>query len=91
MEEQRAAGCAEWQISYAQQYPTLINSQAAARSVEVAGSSVFNRVETNPPQTMIIEDFAFMLGRGRSFGLHERLGGAGDLGYRVLSPGLLLQ
>ncbi|WP_105433205.1 M20 aminoacylase family protein [Neorhizobium sp. T6_25] len=48
-------------VSYVQQYPTLINSEAAARSAEIAGSAVFNRIETNPPQTMIVEDFAFML------------------------------
>jgi amidohydrolase len=52
---------AEWKITYAQQYPTLINSTAATLSAEVAGSSVFNKVEANPPQTMIVEDFAFML------------------------------
>ncbi|WP_412778208.1 M20 aminoacylase family protein [Thalassospira lucentensis] len=52
---------AQCQISYLQQYPTLVNSQSAARSAEAAGSSVFGKVETNPPQTMIVEDFAFML------------------------------
>ncbi|WP_417804316.1 M20 aminoacylase family protein [Thalassospira lucentensis] len=52
---------AQCQISYLQQYPTLVNSQSAARSAEAAGSSVFGSVETNPPQTMIVEDFAFML------------------------------
>lgn len=48
-------------VSYVQQYPTLINSQSAALSAEAAGQSVFNRVETDPPRTMIVEDFAFML------------------------------
>ncbi|MEI4483220.1 MULTISPECIES: amidohydrolase [unclassified Phyllobacterium] len=52
---------AQCDVSYVQQYPTLINSQAATRSAEIAGSAVFNRIETNPPQTMIVEDFAFML------------------------------
>ncbi len=52
---------AQCRVSYVQQYPTLINSQSAARSAEAAGSLVFNKVETNPPQTMIVEDFAFML------------------------------
>lgn len=52
---------AQCKVSYAQQYPTLINSQAAVRSAEIAATSVFNRVDTNPPQTMIVEDFAFML------------------------------
>jgi amidohydrolase len=52
---------AQCKISYDQQYPTLINSQSATRSAEAAASSVFNTIETNPPQTMIVEDFAFML------------------------------
>lgn len=52
---------AECKITYVQQYPTLINSTAATLSAEAVGSSVFNKVETNPPQTMIVEDFAFML------------------------------
>ena len=52
---------AECKITYVQQYPTLINSTAAALSAEAAAMSVFNNVETNPPQTMIVEDFAFML------------------------------
>jgi hippurate hydrolase len=52
---------AQCKVSYVQQYPTLINSPSAAISAEAAGSDVFNRVETNPPQTMIVEDFAFML------------------------------
>jgi hippurate hydrolase len=52
---------AESKIAYVQQYPTLINSTAATLSAEAAGLSVFNKVETNPPQTMIVEDFAFML------------------------------
>lgn len=48
-------------ISYSQQYPTLVNAQSAARSAEAAALAVFNKIETNPPQTMIVEDFAFML------------------------------
>jgi len=52
---------AQCKVSYVQQYPTLINAQSAAQSAEAAGSAVFNRIETNPPQTMIVEDFAFML------------------------------
>lgn len=52
---------AQCKVSYSQQYPTLINSQSAVRSAEAAGSSVFNKIDTNPPQTMIVEDFAFML------------------------------
>ena len=52
---------AQCKLSYHQQYPTLINSHAAALTAETAGLSVFNKVDTNPPQTMIVEDFAFML------------------------------
>lgn len=52
---------AKCNVSYTQQYPTLFNSQSAALSAAAAGSSVFNKVDTNPPQTMIVEDFAFML------------------------------
>ncbi|WP_113408861.1 M20 aminoacylase family protein [Hyphomicrobiales bacterium] len=52
---------AECEVSHTQQYPTLVNSEAAARSAKAAGLSVFTKVETNPPQTMIVEDFAFML------------------------------
>ncbi len=52
---------AQCTVTYAQQYPTLVNSNSAAQSAEAAGLSVFNKVETNPPQTMIVEDFAFML------------------------------
>ncbi len=52
---------AECKITYTQQYPTLVNATGATLSAEAAGSSVFNKVETNPPQTMIVEDFAFML------------------------------
>ncbi|MEQ5776996.1 amidohydrolase [Thalassospira sp. NFXS8] len=52
---------AQCNLSYHQQYPTLINSHAAALTAEAAGLSVFNKVDTNPPQTMIVEDFAFML------------------------------
>ncbi len=48
-------------VSYSHQYPTLINAQSAARSAEAAGLTVFNTIERNPPQTMIVEDFAFML------------------------------
>jgi len=52
---------AQCKLAYHQQYPTLINSHAAALTAEAAGLSVFNKVDTNPPQTMIVEDFAFML------------------------------
>ena len=52
---------AQCKVSYSQQYPTLINEQSAVRLAEAAGMTVFNKVETNPPQTMIVEDFSFML------------------------------
>lgn len=52
---------AQCTVSYVQQYPTLINAEAAARAAEAAGKVVFNKVDTNPPQTMIVEDFSFML------------------------------
>jgi len=52
---------AECEISYSRQYPTLINNKAAAEIAKTAGENVFQNVDTNPPQTMIVEDFAFML------------------------------
>jgi len=52
---------AQCELSYSQQYPTLINSVSSARLAESAGIAVFQKVETSPPQTMIVEDFAFML------------------------------
>jgi hippurate hydrolase len=69
-------------VSYAQQYPTLVNSQAAAKSAEAAALSIFNRVETNPPQTMIVEDFAFML-EGRP-GCYGWIGNGPDDNGRIL-------
>ena len=73
---------AQCKVSYVQQYPTLINSPAAARLAEAAGSSVFTKVETNPPQTMIVEDFAFML-RDRP-GCYGWIGNGPDDGGRIL-------
>lgn len=73
---------AECKVAYVQQYPTLINSQAAARLAEIAATSVFNRVETNPPQTMIVEDFAFML-EGRP-GCYGWIGNGPDDNGRIL-------
>ncbi|MFP3648423.1 amidohydrolase, partial [Paraburkholderia sp. SIMBA_054] len=49
---------AQCTVSYVQQYPTLVNAEAAARAAEAAGKVVFNKVDTNPPQTMIVEDFS---------------------------------
>jgi amidohydrolase len=52
---------AECSVSYTRQYPTLINNSAAAAISETAAKAVFKYVDTNPPQTMIVEDFSFML------------------------------
>ncbi len=52
---------AEAEISYTRQYPTLVNDQNAAVISQAAGEKVFNSVNVTPPQTMIVEDFAFML------------------------------
>jgi len=49
------------QMTYTRQYPTLVNDEHASARAEAAGHKVFNVVETDPPQTMIVEDFAFML------------------------------
>jgi hippurate hydrolase len=73
---------AECKITYVQQYPTLINSTAATLSAEAAGLSVFNGVETNPPQTMIVEDFAFML-EDRP-GCYGWIGNGSDMNGRIL-------
>ncbi|PWE53410.1 amidohydrolase [Metarhizobium album] len=73
---------AECKITYAQQYPTLINSTAATLSAIAAGSLVFNKVETNPPQTMIVEDFAFMLEDRR--GCYGWIGNGSDGNGRIL-------
>jgi hippurate hydrolase len=73
---------ARCKVSYTQQYPTLINSQSAALSAETAGLSVFNKVETSPPQTMIVEDFAFML-EDRT-GCYGWLGNGPDDNGRIL-------
>ena len=52
---------AEAEIRYERQYPTLVNEAGATERALVAGQAVFRDVETAPPQTMIVEDFAFML------------------------------
>ncbi|PKR55031.1 M20 aminoacylase family protein [Thalassospira marina] len=48
-------------VNYEQQYPTLINNEDAAQTAEQAAKTIFGKVDTNPPHTMIVEDFAFML------------------------------
>lgn len=73
---------AQCKVSYVQQYPTLINSKCAARAAEDAASRVFQKVETNPPQTMIVEDFAFML-EGRP-GCYGWIGNGPDTDGRIL-------
>ncbi len=52
---------ADCNISYTRQYPTLVNDAKASDVARKAGEAVFNNVNTSPPQTMIVEDFAFML------------------------------
>jgi len=56
-----ASAGAEVEISYTRQYPTLVNEKNAAAISQAAGEKVFNSVDLAPPQTMIVEDFAFML------------------------------
>ncbi|MDY6947574.1 amidohydrolase [Pseudorhizobium marinum] len=73
---------AECKITYVQQYPTLINSTSATLSAEAAGLAVFNGVETNPPRTMIVEDFAFML-EDRP-GCYGWIGNGSDMNGRIL-------
>lgn len=73
---------ANCKISYEQQYPTLVNSQLAAQAAEAAGRLVFDSVETSPPQTMIVEDFAFML-TDRS-GCYGWIGNGPDDSGRIL-------
>jgi len=52
---------AEVDISYMRQYPTLVNEEGAAERALAAARNIFQKVESSPPQTMIVEDFAFML------------------------------
>jgi len=52
---------AEAEVSYTRQYPTLVNDERAAAVSQKAGNKVFDTVNISPPQTMIVEDFAFML------------------------------
>lgn len=69
-------------VAYVQQYPTLINAPTATRSAEIAAASVFNKIVTNPPQTMIVEDFAFML-EDRP-GCYGWIGNGDDANGRIL-------
>lgn len=51
------------EIVFNRDYPTLINDPGATAHALSAADEVFrsSNVERNPPQTMIVEDFAFML------------------------------
>jgi len=51
------------EISYTRDYPTLVNEAGASEQASAAADEVFgpDRVDRSPPQTMIVEDFAFML------------------------------
>ena len=54
---------AEAEIVYNRDYPTLVNDEGASVHAAAAAEEVFgaSHVERSPPQTMIVEDFAFML------------------------------
>ncbi|MFT7594020.1 MAG: amidohydrolase [Paracoccaceae bacterium] len=52
---------AEASVRYERQYPTLVNDHGAADRALASARKVFDTVEASPPQTMIVEDFAFML------------------------------
>jgi len=73
---------AEAEVSYTRQYPTLVNDERAAAISLMAGKKVFNSVNVTPPQTMIVEDFAFML-EGRP-GCYAWIGNGPDTDGRIL-------
>lgn len=73
---------AESEVIYTRQYPTLINDQNASIRAEAAGRAVFSTVNTAPPQTMIVEDFAFMLADRP--GCYAWIGNGSDQDHRVL-------
>jgi amidohydrolase len=73
---------ADASIRYERQYPTLINGSASAKKSAEAAQEVFSAVENNPPQTMIVEDFAFML-EGRE-GCYAWVGNGSDQDGRIL-------
>ncbi len=52
---------ADYVLDYTRQYPTLVNEETSAQTALAAGAKVFQNVNPNPPQTMVVEDFAFML------------------------------
>jgi metal-dependent amidase/aminoacylase/carboxypeptidase family protein len=51
------------EITYNRDYPTLVNEATATSRAAAATADVFGpgHVDLNPPQTMIVEDFAFTL------------------------------
>jgi amidohydrolase len=69
-------------VSYIRQYPTLINEPQATDRAKRAADRIFSGVETQPPQTMIVEDFAFML-EGRP-GCYAWIGNGSDENAKVL-------
>jgi amidohydrolase len=77
-----AATGAEHSLNYQRQYPTLINGERSSLRAQRAAGDVFENVESNPPQTMIVEDFAFML-EGRE-GCYAWIGNGDDADARIL-------
>jgi len=73
---------AEVSVTYTRQYPTLINDHAAADIAAAAGHKVFMNVNLSPPQTMIVEDFAFMLEHSK--GCYGWIGNGSDADGRIL-------
>ena len=73
---------AEAEIHYERQYPTLVNDTDAADRALAAAGRVFRDVDAFPPQTMIVEDFAFML-EDRP-GCYGWIGNGSDEGSRIL-------
>jgi len=73
---------AECEINYTRQYPTLVNEEASTRVAEHVGKNVFKDVDTSPPQTMIVEDFAFLL--EKKPGCYGWIGNGPDDNGRIL-------
>ncbi len=79
-----AAFEASCEIDYSRDYPTLINDEGACAQAVRAAADVCGegQVDRDPPRTMIVEDFAFML-RDRP-GCYAWLGNGSDEGERRL-------
>lgn len=75
---------AEVEIEYKRDYPTLVNEETASAHAASVAAEVFgeDNVDLDPPQTMIVEDFAFML-EGRR-GCYAWIGNGSDEGGRRL-------